>query len=337
MKMIKFSPSTTDTAIVATARLQYIRDLGRDDMLGFVFGILIHIFAFITQIVIVLVFRSSVVQTKIDALEGAAFDAVVANLQNQTYKDLVIAGTVVAPPQCAANDSHVYLHYMMLFLWLAQIGPDLWNNVWRMFIVGRIKHEPAIEDDEDEYPRDPEITKDGFALKHISLPCKLFVFFFILLPHFVVLLYTTWVGMKYIATEGDVGMVLMKALVLGMIATVDNTLWTNFAAKNLQGYIKSENSGYKVPKDKPTAFNKAWDSWFSTVFKVGLFIAIAVAYYHVVWADSIHFRQLCHALMEEYKTAKADFSSQTDLYCDFKDIPGNSCGGLGAKDFFAAR
>jgi len=202
----------------------------------------------------------------------------------------------------------------MFFLWIAFIGPKIIDAIFRLQVLVQI---PTDLPD----AANPEITKKGVAITGIDCVSKILCFLVVVLPHLLTNLLAAWVGVQFLAMEAQVGTLLMKALVMKVVTTIEAPVFKNFASKNLQGCVKKSTFVLPVKAgSKEDEASKAYNTWAAPILKGLLFFLVGVIYYKAQWGELLEYRKVCSEMMEKMGT------DSVKMRCIAHAIPGNSCG-----------
>lgn len=312
-RKVKCNPDTLDGAFLAVARLGGAKSMAKDDVLGYAMALALHILATAIIFIVTVAMRATVLQK---ARAGITQSELVVKLASLTaYLEKPLGDPLAAPVgTCANQEPHVYLHYLMMFLWIAFIGPKLLDAFDRVTILVTLDTK-GIDD-----VADIEITKTGIGLDRLDRVSKLLVFFVVLLPHILTNLLAAWVGLQFLAMEADVGTVLMKALIMKAVTAIEAPVFKNFACSNLRGFVKT--STFVLAVDEGSKKQKtriAYDTWGSPILKFLGFFFIGVIYYQTQWADLLDFRGKCSDMFEKMGT------DSMQMKCIAHGIPGNTC------------
>lgn len=260
-RKVKCNPDTLDGAFLAVARLGGAKSMAKDDVIGYAMALALHILATAIIFIVTVAMRATVLQK---ARSGITKSELVVKLGNLTaYLEQPVAAweklasltpylesKTALVGNCANQEVHVHLHYMMMFLWIAFIGPKLLDAFDRVTILLTLDTK-GIDD-----VADIEITKKGIGLDRLDCVSKLLVFFVVLLPHILTNLLAAWVGLQFLAMEADVGTVLMKALIMKAVTAIEAPVFKNFACSNLRGFVKTSTFVLAVDEGSKKQKNK---------------------------------------------------------------------------------
>lgn len=327
-RKVKCAPDTLDGAFLAVARLGGLKSMAKDDVLGYAMALALHILATAIIFIVTVAMRATVLQkaragiTKTELVgKMASVTAFMDKPLTVTFPyfqtDVNATGTAHLKSflgMCDNQEAHVYLHYLMMFLWLAFIGPKLLDAFDRVNILVTLDTK-GIDD-----VADVEITKKGLGLDRLDCVSKLLVFFVVLLPHIVTNLLAAWVGLQFLAMEGAVGTLLMKALIMKAVTAIEAPVFKNFASSNLRGFVKASTYVLAVdPGSKKQETRIVYNTWGSPILKFLVFFFIGVIYTKTQWADLNDFRGQCSEMFEKMGT------DSVEMKCIAQGIPGNSC------------
>jgi len=328
-----------DAAFIAVARLGSGKGMAKDDVLGYVVALFLHIFATATIFIVTITMRASVLQKSRAGHVGAAFAARTASLtglmskpliatapyfQDETVKNALGVPTIQSGAAtfaafeglCIGEETHELLHYLMFFLWISFIGPKIIEAFFRVQVLVQIPSTAAPD------AGDPsEITKKGIALTSIDCVSKLLILVVVVLPHILTNVLAAWVGLQFLSMEASIATLLMKALIMKTVTAIEAPVFKNFATSNLRGCLKT--STFVLPvKDGSTDSKMSlyYNTWLGPIVKFLVFFLIGVIYHKTQWANLMIYRQNCSAMFTKMG------QDSVKMACIARGIPGNTCG-----------
>jgi hypothetical protein len=327
-----------DAAFLAVARLSSGKGMGKDDVLGYVVALFLHIFATATIFIVTIAMRATTLQKSRVGHVGASFDTRRADLTGLMNKSMTLGtlpyfndeknattGAAILHSGkamltkfeglCKGEEVHEALHYLMFFLWISFIGPKILDAVFRMQVLVQIPSS-GVPDAAPE-----EITKKGVPLTNIDCVSKLLVLVVVVLPHLLTNVLAAWVGLQFLAMEAAVGTLLMKALIMKTVTMIEAPVLKNFATNTLSGCMKL--STFVLPIQEGSKKDKAsinYNTWGAPIVKFLVFFFIGVIYYKMQWADLLLYRSDCTKIMGDMGV------DSVEMRCIAHGIPGNTCG-----------
>jgi len=329
-----------DAAFIAVARLGSGKGMAKDDVLGYVVALFLHIFATATIFIVTITMRASVLQKSRAGHVGAAFANRTASVtgmmskpllptmpffQDETIVNALGVSTIQSGAAtfaafeglCIGEETHELLHYLMFFLWISFIGPKIIEAFFRVHVLVQIPSTAAPD------AGDPsEITKKGIALTSIDCVSKLLILVVVVLPHILTNVLAAWVGLQFLSMEASIATLLMKALIMKTVTAIEAPVFKNFATSNLRGCLKT--STFVLPAQDGGAKSKQmsiyYNTWLGPIVKFLVFFLVGVIYYKTQWANLLSYRQNCSAMF-----AKMGQDS-VKMACIARGIPGNTCG-----------
>jgi len=336
-KKTKCNQDTMDAAFIAVARLGSGKGMAKDDVLGYVVALFLHIFATATIFIVTITMRASVLQKSRAGHVGAAFAARTASLTGLMSKPLIAtapyfqdettvnargvstiqsgAATFAAfEGLCIGEETHELLHYLMFFLWISFIGPQI---IDAFFPIKVLVHIPSTAVPE---AADAEITKKGIALTRIDCVSKLLILVVVVLPHILTNVLAAWVGLQFLSMEASIATLLMKALIMKAVTAIEGPVFKNFATSNLRGCLKTSTFVLPVAEGSKNQASIYYNTWGAPIVKFLVFFLVGVIYYKTQWADLLSYRGHCSEMFTKMG------SDSVKMGCIAHGIPGNTCG-----------
>jgi len=334
-KTTKCNQDTMDAAFIAVARLGSGKGMAKDDVLGYVVALFLHIFATATIFVVTIAMRATVLQKARTGHVGAALVARTASLTglmskplspNMPYFQDEVNATTGAVMQtgaatfksfgllCTGEETHEVLHYLMFFLWISFIGPKIIDAFFRLQVLVQIPSTAVPE------AADAEITKKGIALTRIDCVSKLLILVVVVLPHILTNVLAAWVGLQFLSMEASLATLLMKALIMKAVTAIEAPVFKNFATSNLRGCLKTSTFVLPVAEGAKNQASIYYNTWGEPIVKFLVFFLVGVIYYKTQWADLLSYRGHCSEMFTKMG------SDSVKMACIAHGIPGNTCG-----------
>jgi len=205
---------------------------------------------------------------------------------------------------CQIQRAHPWLGYLMLFLWYSMMLKQICDSLElvKMVVVWPVEKPKAAEKESKKVPKtkyagEPDnmatqMGKGPDKVDHMKFPWKLFVLLFILGPHLLISFYVTIVGTRFLASTGDPGTLIMKAMALKFVLMFEKLFYAGFVSEQFQHYIKKAKYVFSRQPER-----NYWNSWLSTVFKlcVSLFLT---GYTWISYTPLLQLRTACREYLE---------------------------------------
>jgi hypothetical protein len=188
------------------------------------------------QLCLLYLFYTTTLENKEDPYEPAQLEpkeellAAVLNAQ----VPLNITGSTLAKDTltlCIRDKTLPGSHLLMIFIWLTKMSMEFddcfkrFKGCWR-----------APLQDDVIVSIDPETDKH--TIVSMSSMLRVLCILLLCIPQFFIACVTSFVGVKFLTFALDMGSLIMKALSLGFIVTIDEVIYTVFAPKVFKKLLK---------------------------------------------------------------------------------------------------
>lgn len=317
----KVKKTTLEAALAACFRLENSKKMGVNIRAGFALTVSLQLMTLLFQCLVATIFNA----TTAEAAEATYAPGNVALLIGSIRSAINSAhGRPWKPMRelnpmdlrtCSMQRAHPWLGYLMMFLWFSMMVKHIFDTLELVAMVATLPtlkpkkekdpsavKEPKVVEDPDHMA--DKMGKEKDKLDHMQFQWKLFALVFILLPHLALAFYMTYVGMKFLASTGDPGTLIMKAMALKFVLMFDKLFYSAFLSEQLQNYVRK--TKYSVARAPERNY---WHSWLVTVFKL-MFVLFLTG---CAWSSYTHMLKLrmhCRLYFEHSAS----------------DCLGNSCG-----------
>jgi len=179
----------------------------------------------------------------------------------------------------------------------------------------------------------PEKEKvEGRWITWMGLCTKMVVLFLVYVPDIVMLLYTGWTGCKYLAYEGDIEKLVIKALVLKSVLKLPAMIFKTFVGEKYADYVSKSGLRvmvYDADDLNPQVLSCAnyWNLWVGPFTKFILCFIWAIMCHNLFFTNVRDVRDLCVDLMNVQTGPDAATGCVgLNAMCPGCEIPGNTCG-----------
>lgn len=191
---------------------------------------------------------------------------------------------------------------MMMFLWYSMMSKELFDILDIIRMIVAFPSEKPVDPDKVKEDKDKlkSVADESFLIMgkspdkidHMKFHWKLFLLFFILVPEVMLVLFTTMVGVKFLAVTGDPGTLIMKAMALKFILMFKKLFYTAFVSQQFDKYMKK--AKYQEARQPGKNY---WNSWIMTLLK--LFISIMFS--GSSWSEWNHMLKLRDACRQYFE------------------------------------
>jgi hypothetical protein len=265
-----YKGTTLDACIVSTQRLTHFGVLHIDDMLGYLWPIVLHIVAQVAQIILSLGVYYEVERLE-DPFESSQTDIATSVLTSHMGKPLdnnILIEKAAKKTCIALDDDLCTIHVLFMVVLSAAVFNEMLKSLRRVkAIVGLPSTRPYndLEDeDEDDGCRGCLDTDDGepddmsamfpnltnwqaFSLRnwvgkasnvvHMCKPFKISLALTVLIPHILVNVVILWIGLKTVAYTFKPTKVALQALKLSFLTGILSQYGNCFQSYNMKHYL----------------------------------------------------------------------------------------------------
>lgn len=308
---VKVGKDTLNAAIASGFRLQNGMAMDPHNCIGFAMHVMLQLITAVVQVTIVVCFNFTTIDLIWQNFEPHRRHMWVAiidkAIQNQSTVNITDPLETRAAALCIRQNATPAIGYMMLFLWLALMCQHTNHALTTIIMVATFPStKPKDEDgkkkkkkDDKKKKVDPDhsndiMGKESDKIDHMNTQWKFFLIVFILLPHAILALVVTYVGIDFLVMAGDPGMLVLRAMALKLVMTFDKVFYKAFCSAQFHAYISK--AKYVIQKPKSRNY---WHSWLISAIKVVMAVIITIiTWSHYQWL--LDFRLLCKEYMDNY-------------------------------------
>lgn len=287
----ELSQTTYDAFIMVvcfSSDVEYIRRIGKGRFAAqTVYAVFVHLLNILVQFVLVYYLMVSCVETAAHIYTDR-LDERMLLISNHTLSDHPIelnashsdfeADTLML---CRSKTSLPYAHLIVIFLWMCKMSREFVDALMRLLLVINMR---APRDGEDLVKEEDGKVTITHATMHGKLICLIFVVF----PQFLVAAWLTWVGAGYLYFANEMSVIIMKAISLAFITTLDELLFVALMPIGFKSYMKNVKYRRAVAID-----NWYWDMLFQGLFKLAIISFMTWFVWAIFFGEVSAFRVIC--------------------------------------------
>lgn len=299
----KCGGSTLDSAICGVYRLHYHHIVGFD-LFEVLFSFFLFYLALLCKTFMLWIFFAYWVEFFEDPWEDSQYKPMQDSILRAivTKNSLMYNATLEAQAahmMCTLNRAPVLCHFMVLFLWVGVALNMMGDSVLRIYTIislpdcgdvpdGHGVHSKSAAQDVsvDPPPGEREVK---VHVSHLGMIHKAIIIGCCITPDFLLNLWVCWTGAKYICVLSNVGVLVKSFLKLNFIARVEKMVYPSFVSYNWNDFVSNSNYKVLVPKGMPNLFT----SWYSTLSKILVSLAICRFFLYSIFPRVEEFRQYC--------------------------------------------
>eukprot|EP00747_Dinoflagellata_sp_TGD_P145694 gnl/TRDRNA2_/TRDRNA2_176613_c0_seq2.p1 gnl/TRDRNA2_/TRDRNA2_176613_c0~~gnl/TRDRNA2_/TRDRNA2_176613_c0_seq2.p1 ORF type:complete len:355 (+),score=58.98 gnl/TRDRNA2_/TRDRNA2_176613_c0_seq2:99-1163(+) len=217
-------------------------------------------------------------------------DQVIATLKDATANMTELSTTsdveASAWSLCKKDHSVPYTAVIILLLWGFKVAPEVMAALWNAYVVFMM---PAAEAGDTMITRIGDFNDpDKFRIDKIHSHQRIIFIVCVDLPRISISCLLYLVGAKFLVFCPSVGVLIMKAISLAFVLTLDELLFSGMASLKQQERIAKAALHYHQ-----ASMPIHWHLWGSTVTKVGIILMCTLMITEVWYADLQAFRRAC--------------------------------------------
>jgi len=275
-----------------------------------ILSLLFHVMNLLMQMALIFLVYVFVTERREDPLEDHLSDKLVL-MQTAMDENKMLNASIPLESDilnlCWRDHSVRYSQSLIIFLWALKITPELVeglsmaNAVWRL---PRSKSRRICHEDGD--------STSVFALTPFL---HWIIQIFIVLPKIAISILVAIMGAKFLMMAWSIGVLILKALTLGFITSIDELLVSGLLDPRFKRKITSSSIKYEAGAPR-----EHWLLWGSTTSM--LIFNMAVTFYctHIFFAEVQEFRQLCNSYENQFHQARfvvAEWRQSNCTHCGF--------------------
>lgn len=288
---IPLQDTSYDAVVMALVCLEdegYRNRHGQAALLQFLTGLSLHIMVVIVQVSIVVFLLVTTTQTAAqpyrDDIEGKTkiiLDAVASH----TYLAIDGPGMTL----CQEMDTLQGAHFLIQFIWSARMLQEFVDVMWRLVHVygmaqGQVDQGGIVEDD------------DGHILIAHNNACVTWMCMLISpIPQVLCAVFLWWTGAKFLFFAHTMGVLIMKAISIAFITSLDEMMYKSFAPKGFKEVVHK--TRYLYCRGRP---HYHWHMWGVSIAKVAFALTLSCFVYWGVYGNVTAFRGACWKYWGEF-------------------------------------
>eukprot|EP00933_Yihiella_yeosuensis_P037612 TRINITY_DN31602_c0_g1_i1.p1 TRINITY_DN31602_c0_g1~~TRINITY_DN31602_c0_g1_i1.p1 ORF type:complete len:358 (-),score=40.18 TRINITY_DN31602_c0_g1_i1:129-1202(-) len=245
-------------------------------------GVILYILSFAAQSILVFLIWVYSNERAQDPYEGDISKETAA-LRNAMSVNKTLPSTDRSHVLCEGDHSVPYSQSLVIFIWVCRNLPDLTSALWgiRMFLGM-----PTRKEDEASMIN---LADSKSEIRSAGLPLKIKSLVLIQLPKLVITFLLISAGMTFLMYCKGVGIMVMKAIGMSYVLTVDDIIFQGLSSRVFQDHVTKCTLVLRAKASSVDAFN----IWGSMIMKTVITLAI------VLWFCRIHhwplqeFREVC--------------------------------------------
>lgn len=283
---IPLQDTSYDAVVMALVCLEdegYRNRHGKAALMQFLTGLSLHIMVVIVQVSIVGFLLVTTTQTESlpyrDDIEGKTkiiLDAVASH----TYLPIDGPGMTL----CQEMDTLQGAHLLIQFIWSARMLQEFGD------VMRRLVHVYGMEGQSESAEGGMlEEDDDGHILIVHNNACVTWMCMLISpIPQVLCAAFLWWTGAKFLFFAHTMGVLIMKAISIAFITSLDEMMFKSFAPKGFKEVVHKTRYLYSRPKP-----NYHWHMWGITVAKVAFTLTLSSFIYWGVYGNVTAFRSAC--------------------------------------------
>lgn len=308
-RMQSLSASTYDGAILAAAALvdeEYLKVHSRvETVFQFTFAWVLNGLNTVSQLLLVWMLYVSVIERQ-EALfeeDPSSHLSMIERIQHHITRDKPLSkGNEVEADilrRCSADETMPYAHMLVVLLWFSRMLIEVLDSVqyahviWRLPLgrqVLEVRHILDIEDNIVEY-----------KYLIVSLPwfMKVIISCFVTGTRVLTAVFLTWTSAKYLIMSNDMAHVLLKAVGLQFVVSIDELLFKSFSPGIFRRQVEHTHFSY------PCTVRTLWQQWLGSMWKVVGVMLLVFTMSRFVFFKVFEFRAQCREYYASFPPAGA--------------------------------
>lgn len=279
--------STSYDAVVMALVLyedeEYRNEHGKAALMQFLTGFILHVGVVALQMTVVGFLLLTTTQSEADPfrddIEGKT-QIILNAIRTRTHIPIDGPGMTL----CQEMDTLQGAHLLVQFIWSARMLQEFADAMWRATYVSNMgAHKVASLADavvEDA---------DGHIVMTHTEPCPtLFLMLISPLPQSLCAVALWWTGAKFLFFAHTMGVLIMKAISIAFITSLDEMMYKSFAPRGFKETVGK--TRYLYTKAKP---NFHWNMWGISIAKMTFAVALSLFIYWGAFGHVTAFRGAC--------------------------------------------
>lgn len=306
-RMQRLSASTYDGAILAAVALvdqEYLKVHSRaETIFQFAFAWVLNGLNTVSQLLLVWMLYVSVIERQEALFEDTGHPSIIERIQHHISrgsplsKDIEIEADILR--RCSADETMPYAHMLVVLLWFSRMLVECSESIeyariiWRMKLGQQALEVRNILDDEDN------IVEYKYLIVSIPWFMKVIISCFVTGTRVLTAVFLTWTSAKYLIMSNDMAHVLLKAVGLQFVVSLDELLFRSFSPGIFRRQVEHTHFSY------PAKVRTLWQQWMSSMWKVVGVILLSVTMSRFVFFRVFELREQCREYYSVFPPAGA--------------------------------
>lgn len=244
----------------------------------------------------------------------------IAALNAAVSTNTALNKTSPVTEMCRKDHTFGLVHIIVVTIWLSRMLQELRHAVEMVVVVLSLPTGHESIDEEIILDSKGDIVSETYVIVRLTLTLKILIVFFICGIRLVVTAFLTFSGAKFLILTGDMGNVILKAVSMQFIVTLDKVINQSFVPTAFNAKLKAAKIRY--PGTKPSLFSQ-WSA--SCVYMLATVMA-AYLLHDVIFGKISEFRTTCReyymAFPNERKMVEDVFKSIQQSFGESLRVPG---------------
>jgi hypothetical protein len=276
-------------------------------VMQFVFAVCLHLFTLFAQTTMVfLLLTTSVQRTAGPYREGIEGRTEAISAAVSSVPPTRLADDDDAIHFCKADKTFPGSHFFILLIWGARMINEAVEAMWRLVLIFRMEEREGDEDLMSENEDDGKVV-----IFRNTCFIRAFQFIFVALPQLMIAFFLYYTGAKFLFYATTMAKVVLKAIGLGFIVSIDELLFKAFASMRFK--VRLGRSSFMYRMERP---NWHWSMWGQSLCKFIAVLVGAVLLTYVTFGPANTYRKACMSYHNNFPDAWTSYSKY-DMWTTF--------------------